>query len=183
MARTVTARLDGSITGSIVVMRPANGVAGWAAATAAMGWPGRITASAVSGTVKSSLMRDTSLIVAMAVPNATFWYLASNLPTDLLHIGSAVAVEMFGYGFGFVGMILYIMQAVAPGRYQTAHYALGSGVMQLGFIFAKFISGDIQVSVGYQHFFAWTIACGLPALLLLLWVPMPRKAQTEPVAA
>jgi len=92
------------------------------------------------------------------------------------HIAAAVGVEMFGYGFGFVGMILYIMQAVAPGRFQTAHYALGSGVMQLGFIFAKSISGDIQIAMGYQHFFAWTIACGLPALLLLLWVPMPRKA-------
>ena len=117
------------------------------------------------------------LIVAMAVPNATFYYLAVTMPADLWHVGFAVAVEMLGYGFGFVGMILFIMQAVAPGKYQTAHYALGSGVMQLGFIFAKFISGDIQVSVGYQHFFAWTIACGVLPLLLLLWVPMPRAAQ------
>jgi hypothetical protein len=31
--------------------------------------------------------------------------------------------------------------------------------------------------MGYQHFFLWTIVCGLPALLLLLWVPMPRAAQ------
>ena len=118
------------------------------------------------------------LIVAMMVPNATFYYLASQLPQDMLHIGAAVGVEMFGYGFGFVGMILYIMQAVAPGRFQTAHYALGSGVMQLGFSIAKFISGDIQVSVGYQHFFAWTIGCGVLPLLLLLWVPMPRASAT-----
>ena len=33
----------------------------------------------------------------------------------------AVALESFFYGFGFVGMILFIMQAVAPGRFQTAH--------------------------------------------------------------
>ncbi|MFG6490067.1 MFS transporter [Roseateles sp. BYS78W] len=117
------------------------------------------------------------LLVAMMVPNFTFYYLASTLPQDMLHIGAAVGTEMLGYGFGFVGMILYIMQAVAPGRYQTAHYALGSGVMQLGFIFAKFISGDIQVSVGYQHFFAWTIGCGVLPLLLLFWVPMPRTAK------
>ena len=52
-----------------------------------------------------------------------------------MHIGAAVGIEMLGYGFGFVGMILFIMQAVAPGKFQTAHYALGSGVMQLGFIF------------------------------------------------
>jgi len=120
------------------------------------------------------------LILAMAVPNVTFWYLASQLPTDLLRVGIAVGIEMLGYGFGFVGMILYIMQAVAPGRFQTAHYALGSGVMQLGFILSKTISGDIQVRLGYEHFFLWTIVCGLPALLMLLFVRVPGKVLTAP---
>jgi PAT family beta-lactamase induction signal transducer AmpG len=113
------------------------------------------------------------LIIAMAVPNVVFYYLAITLPSDMLHIGAAVAIEMLGYGFGFVGMILYIMQAVAPGRFQTAHYALGSGVMQLGFIISKTISGDIQLSMGYQTFFLWTIGCGIPALVLMYFVKFP----------
>ena len=96
------------------------------------------------------------LILAMAVPNAAFYYLSLVLPTDLWHIGWVVAVEMAGYGFGFVGMILFIMQAVAPGRFQTAHYALGTGVMQLGFILSKTLSGDVQLLLGYQQFFLWT---------------------------
>ena len=116
------------------------------------------------------------LILAMAVPNLTFWYLSSALPADLLHIGTAVGIEMFGYGFGFVGMILYIMQAVAPGKYQTAHYALGSGVMQLGYIFSRTISGDIQLAMGYETFFLWTIACGVPAFVLMFFVKIPGKA-------
>ena len=146
------------------------------------GWVGTgafLVGSVLGGWVTSKLSLKRAmplLLLAMSVPNVTFYYLASQLPADMPHIAAAVGVEMFGYGFGFVGMILYIMQAVAPGRYQTAHYALGSGVMQLGFIFAKSISGDIQIAMGYQQFFAWTIGCGLPALLLLLWVPMPRKA-------
>jgi PAT family beta-lactamase induction signal transducer AmpG len=122
------------------------------------------------------------LVVAMTVPNVVFWGLSVALPTSLWAISAAVGVEMLAYGFGFVGMVLFIMQAVAPGRFATAHYALGSGVMQLGFVFAKLISGDIQVAVGYPHFFAWTVACGLPALGLLLWVPMPR-AVTAPANA
>ncbi|MBV8124386.1 MAG: MFS transporter, partial [Paucibacter sp.] len=123
------------------------------------------------------------LILAMAVPNAVFYFLSTLLPTDMLQIGLAVAVENMGYGFGFVGMILYIMQAVAPGPYQTAHYALGSGVMQLGFIFSKTISGDIQVAMGYPHFFLWTIACGVPALVLMFFVKMPGKARSDGMAA
>jgi PAT family beta-lactamase induction signal transducer AmpG len=147
------------------------------------GWVGTgafLVGSVLGGWVTSrlSLKRAMPLLVlAMCVPNVTFYYLASALPADLPHIAAAVGIEMFGYGFGFVGMILYIMQAVAPGRFQTAHYALGSGVMQLGFILSKSISGDIQLAMGYEKFFAWTIACGVPALLLLLWVPMPRKSQ------
>jgi PAT family beta-lactamase induction signal transducer AmpG len=102
------------------------------------------------------------------------------LPTDLWHIGTAIAIEMAGYGFGFVGMILYIMQAVAPGRFQTAHYALGTGVMQLGFIFSKTISGDIQLAMGYEKFFLWTIACGIPALVLMFFVRWPQPKPEEP---
>jgi len=119
------------------------------------------------------------LVIAMAVPNVVFWALSVALPTSLWAISAAVGLEMLAYGFGFVGMVLFIMQAVAPGRFPTAHYALGSGVMQLGFVLAKFVSGDIQVSVGYPHFFAWTVACGLPALVLLLWVPLPRGGPTS----
>ncbi|MGM9484305.1 MFS transporter [Roseateles sp. NT4] len=119
------------------------------------------------------------LVIAMTVPNVVFWALSVALPTSLWAISAAVGLEMLAYGFGFVGMVLFIMQAVAPGRFPTAHYALGSGVMQLGFVLAKFISGDIQVSVGYPHFFAWTVACGLPALVLLLWVPIPRGVSSS----
>ena len=116
------------------------------------------------------------LILAMAVPNAAFYYLSLTLPTDLWHIGWVVAVEMAGYGFGFVGMILFIMQAVAPGRFQTAHYALGTGVMQLGFILSKTLSGDVQLLLGYQQFFLWTLLAGLPVLLLLPFVRLARPA-------
>lgn len=116
------------------------------------------------------------LILGMAVPNLVFAWLAHALPTDLNVIGTAVSIEMFGYGFGFVGMILYIMQAVAPGRYQTAHYALGTGVMQLGFILSKTISGDIQLALGYQNFFLWTIAAGLPVLGLMFLVRIPGRS-------
>jgi MFS transporter, PAT family, beta-lactamase induction signal transducer AmpG len=118
------------------------------------------------------------LILAMAVPNVVFWYLSIALPTSLFHTGVAVSIEMAGYGFGFVGMILYIMQAVAPGNFQTAHYALGTGVMQLGFILSKTISGDIQVAMGYQQFFLWTVLCGIPAFVLMFFVHIPSANDT-----
>jgi PAT family beta-lactamase induction signal transducer AmpG len=99
------------------------------------------------------------LIIAMNVPNLVFFYLSTQMPESMLLIGTALSLEMFGYGFGFVGLILFIMQVVAPGKYQTAHYALGTGVMQLGFVLFKTVSGDIQIALGYQHFSSCLYCC------------------------
>lgn len=112
------------------------------------------------------------LIVAMNVPNLVFWYLSAVQPSNLGLVMAALSAEMFGYGFGFVGMILFIMQVIAPGRYQTAHYALGSGFMQLGLVLSKVVSGDIQQLLGYRHFFLWVVLSALPVLVLTRFVKM-----------
>jgi PAT family beta-lactamase induction signal transducer AmpG len=117
------------------------------------------------------------LILAMNVPNLVFWYLSAMQPDSLGWITAALSLEMFGYGFGFVGMILFIMQVIAPGRYQTAHYALGSGFMQLGFVLSKVVSGDIQQLLGYRHFFLWVVLSALPVLLLTRFVKMAPAEQ------
>jgi PAT family beta-lactamase induction signal transducer AmpG len=118
-------------------------------------------------TAKLGLRRAmTWLILAMNVPNLVFWYLSAMQPEQLGVITLALSAEMFGYGFGFVGIILFIMQVVATGKYQTAHYALGTGFMQLGFVLFKIISGDIQQALGYRHFFVWVLLAALPVLIL-----------------
>ena len=126
------------------------------------------------------------LIIAMNVPNLVFFYLSTQMPESMLLIGTALSLEMFGYGFGFVGLILFIMQVVAPGKYQTAHYALGTGVMQLGFVLFKTVSGDIQIALGYQHFFLFVLLCGLPSLILTRFLPLPdngKRNETPGIAA
>jgi len=117
------------------------------------------------------------LILAMNMPNLVFWYLSAVQPGSLGLVTAALSAEMFGYGFGFVGMILFIMQVIAPGRYQTAHYALGSGFMQLGFVLSKVVSGDIQHALGYRHFFLWVVLSALPVLILTRFVKMTPAGQ------
>jgi PAT family beta-lactamase induction signal transducer AmpG len=120
------------------------------------------------------------LILAVNLPNAVFYFLALVLPTNIVVIGAALSVEMFGYGFGFVGLILYMMQVVAPGKYQTAHYALSTGIMQLGFALLKYFSGDVQVALGYQHFFLWVLACSVPVLVMSQLIPMTAGQKNAP---
>lgn len=124
------------------------------------------------------------LIVGMNLPNLVFYYLSTAQPAELPIIGAALATEMFGYGFGFVGVILYIMQVVAKGKYTTAHYALGTGVMQLGFVLFKLVSGDIQTALGYHNFFLWVLLAAVPVLVMswFLRVPGGDPREGEPAA-
>jgi PAT family beta-lactamase induction signal transducer AmpG len=118
-----------------------------------------------------------ALILAVNLPNAVFYYLSMTQPASLSVIGAGLCAEMFGYGFGFVGLILYMMQVVAPGKYQTAHYAFSTGIMQLGFSLFKYVSGDIQVALGYRHFFLWVMIAAIPVAVLSQLIPMtPRRA-------
>ncbi len=125
------------------------------------------------------------LILAMNLPTIAFVFLSTTMPTNFAVISAALSAEMFGYGFGFVGVILYLMQVVSVGKYQTAHYAIGSGVMGLGMSLFRTISGDIQVALGYQHFFIWGLVCALPVLVLSRFVPLetPVAANQEGLAA
>ncbi len=120
------------------------------------------------------------LILAVNLPNIVFYLLALYQPTSLAIIGVALGAEMFGYGFGFVGLILYMMQVVAPGKYQTAHYALSTGIMQLGFTLFKGVSGDVQMALGYQNFFLWVLACALPVAIMSQLISMSARQKNEP---
>lgn len=124
------------------------------------------------------------LVLGMNLPNLAFFFLSATMPTNFAVIAAAIFVENFGFGFGFVGVILYIMQVVSVGKYRTAHYAFGTGFMALGMTLFKTISGDIQVALGYQHFFVWVLISAIPVLLLSFWiVPKGTGQQAEPVTA
>lgn len=172
-------------------LRDAREVGGLGLTTAEVGWAyGTVgTAAFLVGSIAGgyftawlSLKRALPiLILAMNLPNAAFWYLSHAQPESLPAIVALLGIEMFGYGFGFVGVILFIMQVVASGRYQAAHYALGTGFMQLGFVLFRTISGDIQQALGYRDFFLWVLLASLPVLVLSRF--MRLEAEQKPSAS
>jgi PAT family beta-lactamase induction signal transducer AmpG len=112
------------------------------------------------------------------LPFAAYAYLAVFLPTDMIAISLAVSIEYFGYGFGFIGIILFIMQQMAPGKYPLAHYAFGSAITYLGFTAASMISGYISDRYGYANFFLWVLVSTLPAFVMTALVPL-KKLDTQ----
>lgn len=117
------------------------------------------------------------LVCILNLPMLAFWYLSVALPTQPAVVAVALGLEMFGYGFGFVGVILVIMQEIAPGPYQTAHYAFGGALMNLGVILPGAVSGWIQQQLGYSSFFLWVLASALPAIAMARFLPVGRARQ------
>ena len=97
--------------------------------------------------------------------------LAMYQPESGLLIGSAIVLEYFGYGFGFVGLTLFMMQQVAPGKHQMAHYAFASGIMNLGVMLPGTISGFVSDWLGYEAFFTFTLFATIPAFLITYFIP------------
>lgn len=115
------------------------------------------------------------------IPFAAYAFLAISQPSSLLIIGTAVVFEYFGYGFGFVGLTLFMMQQIAPGRYKMAHYAFATGFMALGYNIPSMLSGYLSDFMGYKHFFVWVLFATIPSFLVTWFVPF-REIEPEPEA-
>lgn len=111
------------------------------------------------------------MALAINLPNAAYVYLAVAQPESIAAIGSAIAVEQFGYGFGFAGYMLYMLQ-LSRGEHQTAHYALCTGFMALGMMIPMYFSGRLQEWLGYETFFYWVLAATIPSLIITLLAPL-----------
>ncbi|MCP4314252.1 MAG: AmpG family muropeptide MFS transporter [Bacteroidetes bacterium] len=106
------------------------------------------------------------MVAAMNLPNLVYVFLSYTMPSSLWVVGASVAVEQFGYGFGFTAYMLYMIY-VSEGRHKTAHFALTTGFMALGMMIPGMISGWLQELIGYQHFFIWVMFCTIPSFLVI----------------
>jgi len=113
------------------------------------------------------------------IPFVVYAFLAYLQPTDLLVVGTAVVLEYFGYGFGFVGLTLFMMQQIAPGKYKMAHFAFATGVMNLGLMIPSALSGFISDYLGYRHFFLWVMIATIPSFLVAWLVPFRDTESPE----
>jgi PAT family beta-lactamase induction signal transducer AmpG len=109
------------------------------------------------------------MVFSIHLPDAMFVYLSQVQPDDLLLINIAVAIEQFGYGFGFTAYMLYMI-IVAEGEHKTAHYAICTGFMALGMMVPGMFSGMIQEAIGYKSFFIWVILATIPGFLVAAFV-------------
>jgi PAT family beta-lactamase induction signal transducer AmpG len=113
------------------------------------------------------------MALAINLPHFIYIWLAITQPTSHALIGGGIAIEQFGYGYGFAAYMVYLLY-VARGSHPTSHYALCSGAMALGAMLAGGIAAAALNWFGnnYLHFFIWATATGFIGLVTLWKLPL-----------
>ncbi|MEK8045222.1 MFS transporter [Ideonella margarita] len=122
------------------------------------------------------------LSLVLNLPHVTYWLLSQQLPTAMAWIGVLVAIEKFGFGMGSVGLMLYMMQQVAPGPFKMTHYAYATGVMALTKWSTGTVSAWVFAACGqrYTTFFSLVLALSVVPVVLAFFAPFPQSEQCEP---
>ncbi len=101
--------------------------------------------------------------MALALPCAVYLVLAAVQPTALWSIFLLVAIDQFGYGFGFTAYMLYMMQ-FSEGSFKTSHYAICTAFMALSMMIPGLFAGWMQEALGYVGFFIVVMLCCLATI-------------------
>lgn len=111
------------------------------------------------------------MVLAINIPDLCYVYLAYSQTTNFLIINASVAIEQFGYGFGFTAFMLYLIY-ISDGEHKTAHYAIATGLMALGMMIPGMFSGWLQEIIGYKHFFIWVCIATIPGFIVTKLIPL-----------
>lgn len=109
------------------------------------------------------------MAACMTLPCLSFVYLAIAQPTSIVVISICIAIEQFGYGFGFTAYMLYMMH-FAEGEFKTSHYAICTAFMALSMMLPGMVAGYLQEWLGYELFFWMVMICCIPTVLVTILV-------------
>ncbi len=113
-----------------------------------------------------------TMLLVMNLPDLAFVYLSQVQPDSLWVVSAFVAIEQFGYGFGFTAYMLYMIYVAGEGEHKTAHYAICTGVMALGMMLPGMFSGWLQEIIGYRNFFIWVMLATIPSFIAACFIPL-----------
>lgn len=112
------------------------------------------------------------MALALNIPDAVYLYMSHFQPSELWPVYVSIAIEQFGYGFGFASFMLFMVWfADDSGKYATSHFAIMTGLTALGTMLPGAASGWIQqvpCQKSYVLFFVWVLAATLVSLAATL---------------
>ena len=124
------------------------------------------------------------MALAMNVPNIVYVILSYSYPSVPV-TGTCIALEQFGYGFGYMAHVLFMVQfAEKSGEFRTTHFAFMTGSTILGMTLIGMLSGSVQelfssvsggnAVLGYRWIFLWIFLwiclCTIPSFISVFLV-------------
>jgi PAT family beta-lactamase induction signal transducer AmpG len=118
------------------------------------------------------------MALCMNIPHLCFVFLSHAVspshPLPLSTVAVFVTLEKFGYSFGFVANMLYMMQQISPGKYHMTHYAFCTAIMNLVLLPTQASSGYIADALGYKHYFLFVMLASIPSVIAAWFAPFPH---------
>jgi len=123
------------------------------------------------------------LALCLNVPHLCYIFLSQavspDAPLSMTTISILVTIEKFGYSFGFVANMLYMMQQIAPGKYKMVHYSFCTALMNLVLWPTQVASGPLADWLGYRHFFILVLVMSIPSLFAAWLAPFPNPPDLD----
>jgi MFS transporter, PAT family, beta-lactamase induction signal transducer AmpG len=123
------------------------------------------------------------LALFMNVPHLSYIFLSQAVspdhPLPLWSICVLVSLEKFGYSFGFIGNMLYMIQQIAPGRYKMSHFAFADSLMNLMLVPTQSASGYLADRLGYRSYFIFVLVASIPSVIAAWKAPFPDPPEVE----
>jgi PAT family beta-lactamase induction signal transducer AmpG len=89
---------------------------------------------------------------------------------DFLLVCALISVEAFGAGFGNAAFTVFIMRTTKA-SYKAAHFAIGTGLMNIAGTLAGVVSGFLASAVGFPIYFGLTFLLTLPNMAMIPFLP------------
>jgi len=129
------------------------------------------------------LAQNLTNLVYMGLALSLAKYLALNTGADvvtfighfnLFLVACVHAFDQFAGGLGTAVLITFLMRTCLE-RFKAAHFAIGTGLMNISGVLAGVASGFLAERLGYGVFFGITFLLSIPGMCLIFFVPFLDK--------
>jgi PAT family beta-lactamase induction signal transducer AmpG len=97
---------------------------------------------------------------------------------NLLLVASVHGFDQFAGGLGTSVLVTFIMRTCLP-DFKAAHFAIGTGLMNISGVFSGVMSGFLAEWSGYGYFFGASFLISLPGMILAFFVPLRQECREQ----
>ncbi len=96
---------------------------------------------------------------------------------NLFLVATVNGFDQFSGGLGTSVLMTYLMRTCLS-EFKAAHYAIGSGLMNICGVLAGVISGFLAGWLGYWIFFGISFLASIPGMLMIFFIPLLETEET-----